>query len=488
MTMRSNSSSWSSILAATAAMIVVVVISQISVPTFAFSLVGTRHQTSVGGTHRHYDSSQRLQKTRISWQNAVLHGESSNDSSSLSSTVMKKSAADGRKGVSNFGHTLAILTFPRTAIDRITNELILEEAMSHTSNTLSVVLRCRDNLPHRTPLSDLCSFVGEVYSVAWDAACEKASTTTTNDDSTKEEEEELDILNVVVYPQSLPNAAPEQWLYQRKDLECVCGVDDLLGWHSTGSGEDAANFLTSDGDGMGGLSSHVDAINADRMERGLEKVEAMKVEIPEWLNPHEDVLYLEDDHGMGSHPLQDGQDLLEEDSSLGILGGARLDDKSLFSNVAVGGTFDGLHYGHRKLLTLAVSSVEPQTGRLLIGITCDKMLTKKTLSNLIPSYTQRKNDVLAFVDALAPGLKNRRRVVEIQDAFGPPGCEEDFDALVLSHETLRNGHLLNVERERLGFKKLKLLCTRRTEPNGMSSTQLRRMRDAKHRQHVKGDD
>jgi cytidyltransferase-like protein len=169
---------------------------------------------------------------------------------------------------------------------------------------------------------------------------------------------------------------------------------------------------------------------------------------------------------------------------LGILGGVRIGDDTLFQRVSVGGTFDGMHYGHRKLLTLAVSSVDPFSGSLLVGVTSDEMLTKKKLSRLIPPLSERMEAVRKFLDKLSPGLKNRRKIVPINDSFGPPGRESGFDALVLSHETLPTGHELNEHRVSIGLPKLKLLCTRRTEPNSMSSTALRRLRDKKQNQQV----
>ena len=77
-------------------------------------------------------------------------------------------------------------------------------------------------------------------------------------------------------------------------------------------------------------------------------------------------------------------------------------------------------------------------------------------------------------------MKNRCSIVPIEDSFGPPGQKvggAEFDALVLSHETLETGLLLNQHRQsELGLPPLKLLCTRRTEAHGMSSTALRRLR------------
>ena len=48
----------------------------------------------------------------------------------------------------------------------------------------------------------------------------------------------------------------------------------------------------------------------------------------------------------------------------------------LFESVACGGTFDNLHSGHKKLLTLAASCCSAQ-GVLTVGVTADKMLQHK---------------------------------------------------------------------------------------------------------------
>mmetsp|Transcript_20912 Transcript_20912/g.32195 ORF Transcript_20912/g.32195 Transcript_20912/m.32195 type:complete len:131 (+) Transcript_20912:2-394(+) len=124
----------------------------------------------------------------------------------------------------------------------------------------------------------------------------------------------------------------------------------------------------------------------------------------------------------------------------------------------------------------------------MIGVTVDDMLQHKKYSEFIPPLEERMEGVRNFVHRLAPGLKNCIKIVPISDAFGPPGkansdMAANFDALVLSHETLENGHLLNQYRtQTLGYKPLILLCTRRTEPHGMSSTQLRKLRSDKQQQ------
>lgn len=352
-----------------------------------------------------------------------------------------------------YQHALAILTMPYTSLDRIANECILETVLPKT-HKLSVVLRCEGPAPS---YASLRRYVGEVYSQLWDTAMDARSP---------------DLPDVVVYPQNLPNAAPESWVAIQPDLDCVCSHDSLIGWTSESSQGRGQKYQTTSG--KGGLDDHVAALNNERASRKLRPVVALQAE--RWPTaaaaPEESKVIFIDDEIEEDPRLDD-----ESDSEL-LLGGARIPAKQLFDSVAVGGTFDGLHFGHRKLLTLAVSSVNPLTGRLLIGVTADEMLRKKEFAELIPSLKERMKGVEGFLARLAPGMMNRVKLVPITDAFGPPGRpDQHFDALVLSHETLDTGYQLNRHRvDDLGLEPLYLLCTRRTEAHGMSSTALRRLR------------
>lgn len=377
-----------------------------------------------------------------------------------------------------FQHVLAILTMPYTSMDRIANEAVLQEALQHTSK-LSIELRCEGG---KAPsLASLRRYVGEVYSQLWDFAMASEDAVHFND--------------VVVYPQNLPNAAAEQWIYHRKDLDAICSHESICGWISEEAQGRGTQFQFLEGGGVGGLDTHVEAVNADRLGRNLKAVEALHV--ANWplsaSSTHltkENVVFVDDElpvaassiaNANGDDTAYDDDDDNDEDGSIAVLlGGARIPDKSLFNCVAVGGTFDGMHYGHRKLLTLAVSSVIPVTGKLIVGVTVDEMLTSKQYAEYIPSLRERMEGVRKFLHRLAPGMKNRIIIEPISDAYGPPGKEstgKEFDALVLSHETLENGVKLNRHRqETFGYEPLTLLCTRRTEAYGMSSTTLRRLR------------
>jgi phosphopantetheine adenylyltransferase len=370
----------------------------------------------------------------------------------------------------DFQHTLAILSMPTTSTDKIANEAILDKAVQHTRK-LSVVLRCQGGDRSQQPsLARLRRYVGEVYSSLWDVAM------ATGDPY---------FCDVVVYPQNLPNAAPESWIHCAPDLDSVISHDSICGWVSESAMGRGVRYQQREGDGMGGLDNHVSAMNADRAYRELPPVVAIHVDpwppgaSTSWQTNHQ-VAWLDDeeDDDDVTQATDDEATNGDVEESFSFLGGATIPKECLFENVAVGGTFDGMHYGHRKLLTLAVSSVNPRSGRLMVGVTVDDMLKHKSFSEEIPKIKERIDGVRDFVYRLAPGIKNRVKFRAIDDAYGPPGTVEegkDFDALVLSHETLDNGARLNEHRTKeLGLKPLTLLCTRRTEPYGMSSTALRR--------------
>lgn len=438
---------------------------------------------------------------------SVTRAAATTTTTSLSLTSSSSSSLDitkSRKNLRNkFQHTLAILTMPCTSTDKIANEAILNQAVQGTRK-LSVVLRANGK---NLSLARLRRYVGEVYSALWDVAMSHANDDEDYDDDDDDDNVDYNFCDVVVYPQNLPNTASEQWINKAPDLDSVCGHDSTCGWVAEavgGRGMDFSSFGKNRGGiGGGGLDAHVLALNAERAQRKLPPVQA--VHVHPWpmaasSDFHEEhrVAFLDDEPDdtsptttvaatttstatattMDNLTNMNGITTKVDESEGGLLGGAPVPPGSLFEQVAVGGTFDGMHYGHRKLLTLAVSSVNPASGKLLVGVTVDEMLRNKAFSDQIPKLQERMDGAREFLYRLAPGLKNRVKLFPIADEYGPPGAPgdaKDYDALVLSHETLANGRKLNDHRRtNLGLPPLSLLCTRRTEPHGMSSTALRR--------------
>ena len=158
--------------------------------------------------------------------------------------------------------------------------------------------------------------------------------------------------------------------------------------------------------------------------------------------------------------------------------------------VAVGGTFDHLHIGHKLLLTMTASLLknsESQSDqswrRLIVGITGDELLTKKKYAEYLESWEDRQYSVFQFLqgiidfrestdgpqtqsrDVSGPDGKaihylvgNRLLIecVEIKDPFGPTVSDRDVSALVLSGETRDGGKAINDKRREQGWPELEV--------------------------------
>lgn len=118
------------------------------------------------------------------------------------------------------------------------------------------------------------------------------------------------------------------------------------------------------------------------------------------------------------------------------------------ARVAVGGTFDPLHDGHKALLMKAVEL--GKDGELLIGLTSDEMAKNK--KHEVDDYRSRYNEVLNFIRDQGIIL----RIVKLDDPYGPT-IIEDFDYLVVSPETHPIGLKINRIRSEKNMKPLKIV-------------------------------
>ena len=149
--------------------------------------------------------------------------------------------------------------------------------------------------------------------------------------------------------------------------------------------------------------------------------------------------------------------------------------------VAVGGTFDHLHVGHKLLLSMTalVLNYNVQPGveaerSLIVGITGDKLLENKKFCEHLQGWHQRQAAVQSFLLAflvvneplqnLSSTMDEKKEsslgrivmnslpsgivieYVEIFDAFGPTITNGSISALVLSAETRAGGKAVNEKR------------------------------------------
>jgi cytidyltransferase-like protein len=120
-----------------------------------------------------------------------------------------------------------------------------------------------------------------------------------------------------------------------------------------------------------------------------------------------------------------------------------------FKTVAVGGTFDEFHRGHRALLMKAFEVGE----QVLIGLSSDGFAKKLNKPHETAPYEQRLEELKAFLRK--HGFSERAKIISLNDVYGvtlsSKGC---LEALVVSKETEPTSIKINEKRKELGLHPL----------------------------------
>jgi len=116
--------------------------------------------------------------------------------------------------------------------------------------------------------------------------------------------------------------------------------------------------------------------------------------------------------------------------------------------IGMGGTFDHLHDGHKYLIESALSI----SHQVVIGLTSQEMLKRKKFASKIEDYNTRKKNLESFISSITE--LDRVKIVELNDPYGPPIKEPEYEGLIASQETYSNALNLNEVREANGFKPL----------------------------------
>ncbi|MFW5937455.1 MAG: phosphopantetheine adenylyltransferase [Halanaeroarchaeum sp.] len=119
--------------------------------------------------------------------------------------------------------------------------------------------------------------------------------------------------------------------------------------------------------------------------------------------------------------------------------------------VAIGGTFDPVHDGHVKLFRRAF-----ELGDLTVGLTSDELAPEtRHVERYVRPYAEREADLAAELEPLADEYG---RSFEIRPLEEPTGIatEPQFDALIVSPETVDGGERINEIREQRGHEPLRI--------------------------------
>jgi len=116
--------------------------------------------------------------------------------------------------------------------------------------------------------------------------------------------------------------------------------------------------------------------------------------------------------------------------------------------VALGGTFEPLHEGHKKLIETAIKLGGKN---ITIGITSDEMARKRV--RCVLPFQVRAENVRQFV-LRKYGFEPE--IIMITSPFGKT-LEVDFDAIVVSPETYEMALKINEKRLEIGKKEIRIV-------------------------------
>ena len=125
-----------------------------------------------------------------------------------------------------------------------------------------------------------------------------------------------------------------------------------------------------------------------------------------------------------------------------------------YDRVAVGGTFDRLHAGHRLLLA---TSALVGARELFIGVTAAALLNSKAHAGLLQPYATREHAAVDFVAAVSPGLAVETGALVDPAALTAADSDPHMAALVVSAETEGGGDRINAGRVAAGMAPLALV-------------------------------
>jgi len=118
--------------------------------------------------------------------------------------------------------------------------------------------------------------------------------------------------------------------------------------------------------------------------------------------------------------------------------------------VALGGTFDVLHVGHRHLLSEAFKLGDT----VLIGVTSDRLVATLHKKHQVRPFSSRVRELRRFLKTRC--WSSRVRITMLREPYGPAATRNKLEALIVSKGTLASGRRLNRLRRQSDLRPLDL--------------------------------
>jgi pantetheine-phosphate adenylyltransferase len=124
-----------------------------------------------------------------------------------------------------------------------------------------------------------------------------------------------------------------------------------------------------------------------------------------------------------------------------------------FRVVAVGGTFDEFHKGHKALLMKAFEVGE----HVMIGLSSDGFIQRLDKPHITADYEHRLKELKEFLRARR--LSRRAEIFPIDDPSGGVLLSDNpVEALIVSRETEPTARRINEERKKMGLRLLHIVA------------------------------
>lgn len=120
-----------------------------------------------------------------------------------------------------------------------------------------------------------------------------------------------------------------------------------------------------------------------------------------------------------------------------------------YSSIAVGGTFDQIHSGHKALLKRAFDT----SSLVIIGLTSDEYVNTEGKA-IAHNFEYRKNQLEEYLNDSHPGREHM--ITKLDARFGQGIFTKNIEAIVVSTETLPRIQSANEKRRELGLPEMKI--------------------------------
>jgi pantetheine-phosphate adenylyltransferase len=123
----------------------------------------------------------------------------------------------------------------------------------------------------------------------------------------------------------------------------------------------------------------------------------------------------------------------------------------VYTLVAMGGTFDVLHRGHRRLLKKAFEVGQS----VMIGVTSDAFARQLHKPHKVYPFESRKKELERLLENW--DVLPRAKIVRLDNRFGPTIVNPRIQAIVVSKRTVKTGYEINKKRRLRELKPLVII-------------------------------